>query len=342
MNYYGRRRYYRRYPYRTSRRAYATSSRSKRRAIGNQRAARQQKDISEVSLSITHKCSTSYLWKYFSAQTKFTTGVYALNIWDLLRKSDFYQSYASMYDQVKINSIKIRLTPISWNIGTLGTNYAATNTEYRAITVITAWDRTGLSAEQLKLIAQNVVNVDDDNPELVGILGTDANNDGIYVVNNEDIGTYSSALTHSLTFGSKSTINRYLYPSNLAEKSYYANTADLDKWYENYDFNKGRFYGIKLPDRVLGIRAFDDEVLSDQIIGEVAGSPAIDSNPCYIGEDSSVPFKPTLLIGVQSPVPTSTVQALQENTTIVNPVVFNIEADIGVSFRGLRKARMVE
>ena len=101
--YYGRRYYSSRYPRRSSRRTYSSSSRSKRRAIGNYRAALAQKDATNVNLSITHKfqCNTSTLTVGNQSLHK---GVYALNMWDLLRRSDFYQSYANMYDQIKINS----------------------------------------------------------------------------------------------------------------------------------------------------------------------------------------------------------------------------------------------
>ena len=93
---YGRR-YYRRYP--TYRR-----SATIRRAIGNRKAAAQQKDTSRVNLNVQHKFSTSYIHQVLTGDNNtFNCGVYAVNIWDLLRKSEFYQSYASMYDQVKID-----------------------------------------------------------------------------------------------------------------------------------------------------------------------------------------------------------------------------------------------
>lgn len=354
MNYYGRRRYYRRrYPYRSSRRAYSTSSRSKRRAIGNQRAANQQKDTSQVNLSIQHKCSTEYYHNSLEildnegagtgVYENFQSGVYALNIWDLLRKSEFYQSYATMYDQVRIDAIKLKLTPIAWNIqapenqGLDGRIDYSIGTQYKAITVVTAWDRTGLSQEQVRIVAREVP-IEGGN---TGVIGLDANSDGLYVTMNDDVGTYSSAITTSLTFGSKSTINRYLYPSNLAEKSFYVNTADLKQWYEKYDQEKGRFIGFVDKDQVIQT-AGNEDLDQGNLIAMLRNSPASESNPAFLLEDSTVPFKPTLLIGVQSPYPKSAFERTNANVIVQAPVTFNVEADIAVTFRGLRKARMVE
>ena len=82
----------------------------KRRAIGNYRAAIKQQDKTDVNLNITTK------FKTFQGETlDFQNGAYALNIWDLLRRSDFYKSYANMYDQIKINSIRVKLTPIMFH-----------------------------------------------------------------------------------------------------------------------------------------------------------------------------------------------------------------------------------
>lgn len=339
---YGRTYYRRRYPY-----ARRTTT-SIARARGNQKAARQQKDICDVNLNIQHKCSTSFIHTVAGAQI-FNCGVYALNIWDLLRKSEFYQSYASMYDQVKINSVKVKLTPISWNIQTANDpaianeiNYNV-NTQYKAITIVTAWDRTGLSEEQIKIVTNNVKEVgDDENPNGVGIIGTNADDDGLYVIMTDDVATYSSAVTKSLSFGNSFSHTRMLYPSSMAEKSFYANTSDLDQWYTEYDISKGRFIGIERPGAVFGENMYDDENLNDQIIGYLKKTPACESNPAFLLEDSTIPFKPTLLIGVQSPYKESVVNALPVTTTIQNPITFNAEVDVGCTFRGLRKAKIVE
>ena len=316
--------YYYRRPY------YRRSTRSaKRRAIGNYKAAVQQKDKTDVNLNITHKCSTQYK-NTTIGEDNFNTGVYALNIWDLLRRSEFYQSYANMYDQVKINRIKLKLTPTSWSFNTQDNNH------FQAITVVSAWDRTGLSSEQIKLISNNVPETGDN----MGVIGLQTNTDGLYVVMNEEISTYSSAMTKSLNPGSSFSLSRTIYPSSLAEKSYYVNTADLDDWYNGYDMINSRFIGIDASNLVTGNP--NDFVAQDQevIIGSITRTPAIEHNPAFILEDPSIPFKPTFLLGVQTPFSQNVIQGT--NSVVTGPIQFNIEADIEVTFRGLRKAKIVE
>ena len=149
--YYGRR-YYRRYPRRSSRRAYTSRSRFARRTRGNQRAAAQQKDQGEVVLNIPSKLSAFNGTINLNVDTpdhyEFSGGVYALNIWDIMRKSEFYQSYANMYDQVKINKVTVKLTPYQFPIVSFGVSQGIRD-YYNSYTVVTAWDRTGLSQKQL-------------------------------------------------------------------------------------------------------------------------------------------------------------------------------------------------
>ena len=321
---YGRR-YTRRYPYRRSRYTSATT----RRAVGNYKAASQQKDSTQVNLNITHKCSTTYKNTSMGDEVTKLTGVYALNIWDLLRRSEFYQSYANMYDQVKIDRIRLKLTPVNWTFNTQTTG------AFKAITVVTAWDRSGLSEEQIYL-KQNIQT--DSTGAVIGGVG---DTDGLYVTMNEEIGTYSSAQTRNLNPNSSLSIVRYLYPSSMQEKAQYVNTADLKEWYSGFDVANGRFYGIDFNRAVLGSvsEIQDSEAIADVVLGLIENSNAVKNNPSYLLEDPSVPFKPTFLLGLQTGFSTSQIPA---NTTVEGPVFFNVEADVGVTFRGLRKAKIVE
>lgn len=345
MNYYGRRRYrYSRYPRRSSRRTYSTLSRSQRRASGNQRAARQQRDKSEVSLSVPTRleCFNSTI-TIPNGENPITIngGVTALNIYDLLRKSEFYQSYANMYDQVKIEKATLRLTPYQFPVfaGALG----QINNYYNGYTVVTAWDRTGLSEEQIKLV--NQVNLNNRNL----IIGADNNNDGIYInIPAADAATYSSAYTRNVNPNSNTTITRTIYPSSMQEKSQYINTADLDAWYKKYDPTTNRYYEIDNP---LGISAPSVQIdvgeggLQEEV--DVATFPitaqlsrAVGKNPAYLLETPEVAFKPTLLVGVLND--TINIGEGADALQLVPRMSFNVEADIAVSFRGLRKASIVQ
>ena len=344
MNYYGRRRS--RYATRSSRayrRRGGTSSSSLRRASGNYRAALQQRDQSSVNLSIpstltvTNKNITINDGFKPDMQQSITIqsgGIAAINVWDLMRKSTFYQSYANMYDQVKIDRIRIKLTPSSF--------VQSNNTLYSAYTVVTAWDRTGISDEQLawNTAAQGI----DNGPGSMVIGSNGAPTYGLYLnMSADDISTYSSAVTKPVNAGSNSSIIRTIYPRTSQEKGFYINCADIDSWYEGIG-NDNNWYGIK------NARAVDATTISvNDGSGvktvpvyktmDVVDSNAVNKNPCFIGESSVIAWKPTLLVGILNKTVSVTTDG-QTNDEVPR-MNFYIEADIGVSFRGLRKAPIV-
>ena len=324
-------RYYKRKSYTgySYRNRYKYGSSNKRKAIGNYKAAIQQRDGSQVNININHQFSVAN--KIIAGTRKqIHTGSYALNIWDLLRKSEFYQSYSNMYDQVKIDGVKIKLTPIEWNT----TNYS------KAFTVVTAWDRSGLSLEQLYLNAANI----DTNGENAGVVGKldDEDYDGLYLLLQQSIGTYSSALTKNLNPGSSFAFTRKIYPSNMQEKSFFVPTSSLRQWYGKYDKYKCRYVGLKLDKAVMQLVP-NESLGQDKLIGEMLSSPNVKGNPCYLEEDSTIPFKPTLLVGLISPAYGEYIDYKEVNGVVQTegPIVFNLEADVQVTFRGLRKASIV-
>lgn len=343
MNYYGRRYYSRRYPRRSSRRTYSSTSRSKRRAIGNYRAALNQTDCTNVNLSVTHRFSVSNSDTEVNNE-HFTTGLYALNIFDLLRKSTFYQSYANMYDQLKINSIRIKLTPMYMSTispaNTEGSNFI------QSYSIVTAWDRTGLSREDIKELYRDFEHtapyIGTENKEGVEFGKTD----GIYItLSSERAGTYSSAVTKSMNPNSSASIIRVLYPNTISEKSQYVNTADMENWYEAIEPALNRYYGILNPRYVTGLtqgqftNTNNTAVTLEEPPLTTTISNAITRNPCYLLESPLLQFKPTLLVGcLNSPI---TIGSGNQKFTVIPLVNFNLEADIGVTFRGLRKAPIV-
>jgi hypothetical protein len=337
MNYYGRR-YYSRYRRRFGRRAYSSSSRSKRRAIGNYKAALQQKDVTQINLSCSHifDCFNGEVRvpNYDHGKNTLQTGVYALNIWDLLRRSEFYESYSKMYDQVKINSIRVKITPMGFK--TIGNNSTVNAGIYYGYTVVTAWDRTGLSEGQAVLIGD---------PDSTSVNIGDPNDDyGFYVnLNGKNIATYSSAVTKSMNAGSNTAITRFLYPSTVAEKGYYCNTADLQQWYTGFEGNTDRYWGVLNPSLVKG----QEEVVSGtpEKVYETAPlyslpSLAKPSNPAFLMESALVPFKPTLLVGLLNEEMVYDIGEGQQDR-IIPAAKFSLEADIGLTFRGLRKAPII-
>ena len=376
------------------RRSYRTNSRSLRaRARGNQRAANQQADVSDVIINLMNTC-VSMVYpissvdpvgdaapiEEISDKEWINIGTCAINIFDLLRKSDFFNCYAPMYDQFRITKVQVKITPVKWNTFNQQTsivnmnahpatdanvevdypdvgskqNYEKANNEYQypqALTVVTAWDRTGLDSSQFIKIDDWIkkrypVVMNDANPPVDinlehrqhvidglahamdgvdGIGNVDATVNEFYVTTIGDkISTYSSAQTKQLVGGASFNCVRYLYPSSQQEKSLYFNTNDL---VEQFDKNNNSIlYG------------YDDNI-------------TLDSNRitnCY--SNPNAPFKPTLLIGIlgDTDITESRVVAGYEPAEgdpipahivyfdKISPVKFNLEFDIGVTFRGLQ------
>lgn len=284
---------------------------AKRRAIGNYRAALQQKDATQVNLSVTNQISACFKTIQLKGETE-QIGVYALNIWDALRKSAFYTAYSIMYDQIHINSIRAKITPTSWAFNT-------GNDAFSALTIVTAWDRTGLSSEQWEFVKAYYDN-QSPKPDVIGSTAQ-GDADGIYCTIGNEISSYSSAVTKNLNPGSSFSMTRYLYPSNIAEKSYYVNCRELEHWNTGYDIQNGRYIGLPAD-------SFNASSLDETL-----------RNPTFIAEDGSVPFKPTLLVGILGPNSGQIIDTTNYliDSKPVGPVTFNIELDIGVTFRGLRK-----
>jgi len=89
------------------------------------RKAAQQRDTATVVL----KYSTTNI---FVKTEGVSSGVLAYNIWKALTDSPFYDKYATIFDQVKINSIRVQINPYT---KPTGNSYVLT----------AAFDRNGIS-----------------------------------------------------------------------------------------------------------------------------------------------------------------------------------------------------
>nr|WDW25906.1 MAG: putative capsid protein [Canine stool-associated circular virus] len=122
------RRSYRRYGW------YSKSRSSRRRALGNSRAARAQRDNATV---VINRISSFPITVTGSANAYFGTTV--INHWNELRQSQFFPNYAPMYDQVKIDKIRVKIT---------GSQAGSAMTANISPAVVAAFDRNGLDANQ--------------------------------------------------------------------------------------------------------------------------------------------------------------------------------------------------
>ena len=348
---YGYRRRFRAYPRfgRAYRRTTRYGSSAQRRAAGNYRAALQQRDSTQINLSIptTISCKSTTgphnITNYFKGATELDAtvqlmydGVYALNIWDLIRKSTFYQSYANMYDQIKLDRIRIKLTP--------GSFIQSTGSAYQSYTVVTAWDRTGLSEEQLSWNTDAWGQLNGPGGDKIG--NAAAPQYGLWnILTADDISTYSSAVTKPITSNANTSIVRTIYPRTSAEKGYYVNTADIDAWYDGCNYN--HWYGIVnerasygLSQNAAAAAQGADPIAVPVFRGTAQiSSTATQKNPCFILESPNIPWKPTLLIGLMNK---GAISIAGEDPQYDPEIQFYVEADIGVTFRGLRKAPIVQ
>ena len=293
-----------------------------RKAYGNIKAARQQADQATFVINIPSQASCFNITDFSNGTNTWNNGVVPINIYDLLRKSEFYQNYANMYDEFKIDKIKVKLLPTSFVV--------STDEQYRNLTVYTAWDRTGLSYEQIV-------------HSITAVNGQRTLN--LYTNIGDDITTYSSAESRTVNPNTNTSIVRWLSPKTLQEKTQWLSTSLLRKWYKSYEPEFGRYVGIPLQDgtdadngfgysslNYAGVRDLNNQVITAARLLE---SPAGKFNPCFLLEDNGIKFKPTLLIGIY-PAVTQAQFARHSNM-----VKFNVETEVVCSFRGLRKAKVV-
>lgn len=340
-------------------------SSSVRRARGNQRAANNQNDVSNVVVNLMKRVKTGVTAIFDTVTTienghnvmsiskTYEIGTVAINVYDLLRQSEFYQSYANMYDQFRVTSVKVKVTPVAWKvydqfnlpnvtndrkvetalsggnkqIDVIGVNsdipvYSVDNNQQinggvnetnggnpsskyiipQSLTVVTAWDRSGLDDVQMKEIGMD---------------------NGYAICIGDNITTYSSAKSTQLVGGSNFNCVRYLYPSTQQEKGQYLSTSSIDT-VQIYQDKSSPWWQWKV------------------------GGENRKALPNNLISDPACPFKPTFLLGIlkieELNLPNVTVENAANPEMCwgqVYPVTFNLEFDIGVTFRGLRKAQIV-
>lgn len=253
-----------------------------RKARGNLQAAFEQRDNADVVLN----CNTLVSCLLSGASNNYRVG--AINVFDALLHSEFFNNYAPMYDQVRIDKIKAKFTSLQYpQSGSLN--------RISNISIVTAFDRNGLDPTQIYHGQSNNVET----------ISTSIGN---------AVTTYSSALTKNLSYGSPFEVTRYINPTTIAEKSQYISTDSLKQWWSNYD-SVNNFWSCG--------------VVGDQNNPYLPN--AVARNPAYLERCEAVPFKPTILIGVVS----------IENAGLTGPCIFNVEMDVCVTFRGLRKSQTV-
>lgn len=374
------------------------------RSKGNQKAANQQRDATTVVIDCNYSFSCGQtFFKYKSndgtvinqrqnelqdhdnnayeqvngitrlKKDYIDSGCAAINIFEVLRKSELYNVYSSMYDQFKIDNVKAKIIATNWvNNSKEGADESVS--EYvggKSYVIVTAWDRSGLNPDQIKM------NIEYGSEEwLKG--DYEALHNGIYHENGVEISTgyqnlkkryfwtdigrsitsYSSAMTKHLGPGNAYEIVRQLYPANLQEKEQYVSTKSLNQQYVRltdygYCYNLWRYV---VPIEYINnttqplVSSKPDDYQQNELLDNMfpKGFNYDVDSPCNILQSNAIKFKPTLLVNVISG-PTPNVVTVTENADTdgflsvyevginkVKPVTFDIEFSITVTFRGTR------
>ena len=284
-------------------RPYYSNMRS--RSSGNQRAADQQRDICQVVLKskVVRAGGQNYICIIPDAPLEddswIDSGTIALNIYDVLMRAEFFKNYSNMYDQVRIDQVKVDITPSIWATSKDENNLPGYSIP-KSLTLVTAWDRTGLDDSQF--------------------IQSPIHGNNYYCVIGKDIESYSSAVTKHLGSGNMFNVQRYIFPNTNQEREQFISVRDLRKQFT--------------------------QSLADSYVYRLENGMQVERwRPNCIFSDPAVRFKPTLLVSVRSPYPTTHgpetywYDGPEQHEIGYNqllPTVFTFEFAITVTFRGLR------
>nr|QNJ57244.1 capsid protein [Cressdnaviricota sp.] len=198
------------YSYRRYRNARSSGTYSSRRSsirsrsTGNTRAARAQRDSATVVINRIAPFNVYIYGEYYKASLGGTTfGAIAISHWDELRKSQFFPNYSSMYDQMRLDKTRIKIT---------GSSAVSNDNPYDSPSIILAFDRNGLNSTQFVKLPNSQVPssfspVAFPDPNLVS--------------------TYSSSQTRQWSSGNSFSMYQTVYPSTIQEKGQYIATGAL-------------------------------------------------------------------------------------------------------------------
>lgn len=197
---YGRYRYGR---YSRRRYGWSKSRSSRRRALGNARAGRQQRDAATVTISRIATVSISVPAAGSSPSGEppgYGTNpdsywnVATINHWNQLRQSTYFTNYSPMYDQMKIDKIRMKVT---------GSQSGTSITPNISPAVVLAFDRNGLDSSQIASSTS-------------------------FPLSTASISTYSSAQMKQWSTGNAFAMYQTIYPSTIMEKGQYVPTNALE------------------------------------------------------------------------------------------------------------------
>jgi len=267
----------------------------KRRAVQSIRAANNQNSTINFAFKINYAFTASY-----SDATK--KGTAAINIYDVLQSSENFINMKNMYDTVKVNGVNVRLNVTDY------TTTAAEASTVKAINVVTAWDKSGLSTEEIEFYNSNSDVITDDKYD---------EDKAVAYVNKigSKVAGYGSVKKGLLNNYQRFSRYEKCWPTTQQEKALYIPTRMFN------NFSTGQNASSSL------ISISGD--YTEDTVNDVLSNP----NPCIPFENVAVPWKPTLLVGVfKTKINGSAVSQYAD----CEPVVFNAEFTIPCTFKGLK------
>lgn len=274
------------------------------RTAGQFRSAKKTNDSLQFVINTSYAFTTQY-----DPVTEYGTA--AINIWEVLANNNQFYNLKNMYDQVRIDGINGNLNVNSALVevggGTIGYNVSN-------LTVYTAWDRTGLSQDELELFTASTGS----GIKKIEYIGTDPLT-AVRIKIGSKIVNKTGAEKTPLNIYQRWRKYIYMYPQLSQEKTQYIQTGDINKYIYQKENNKEGTITIE-----------------KRFAGSTYGGQSNSSCPTVLMESSTCRFKPTLLVGVFSTATTD--QKVSEFGPVPNPVTFTCEFKITCTFRNLKGA----
>ncbi|ORX78300.1 hypothetical protein BCR32DRAFT_247261 [Anaeromyces robustus] len=173
-----------------------------KRARGNVRAAKKANDSTQFTVNFTYPFVLSG-----TTVLNYHAGVVPLNVWDLLSRAPNFQNFRAMYDQCRIDYVKVKLQVTN---STLQTNNAS-----QTYDIYTAWDRTGVSYQDIY-------------PHT-----NEGKIDGIYCIINDAIQNYSGVSKMQLNVFQKWRQNKNFELKTTDDLKLYLNSNNPGMFVEN-------------------------------------------------------------------------------------------------------------
>lgn len=286
-----------------------------KRANGNFRAARSQTDNGNFVVKGTQMLNAKYLQTY-TPNPDLAGGVEIpdvgstyVNFYDILNNNKNFTLQKQLWDEFRINKIRVRLTVANAELDI--NNYNAIKT----INVVTAWDRTGLSCRQVTALNKSNLNE---------ALETDIINPSTEKRSKNVLSFFTRLGPIVEEYGSafKSPLNSFqnfrrtcnLSVRDGAEKNTWISTELID--------NPGLTYNATTMQYICDTK--NQKSLEDF---------ENDANPTNPIENPTIKWKPTLLISVYNSGLVDNQLVKASNTA---NVIFNMSYEMDITFRGPR------